>query len=81
MGYDCVCIALEALLQLLLLLLLLLLLSLLALMTLAQHTPFLACWTLIGASRGGVQACGTVFAARAVRQFWLLSGMFVCRST
>ena len=79
MGYDCVCIALEALLQLLLLLLLLL--SLLALMTLAQHTPFLACWTLIGASRGGVQACGTVFAARAVRQFWLLSGMFVCRST
>lgn len=79
MGYDCVCIALDALLQLLLLPLPLL--ALLALMTLAQHTPFLACWTLIGASRGGVQACGTVFAARAVRQFWLLSGMFVCRST
>ena len=77
MGYDCVCIALDALLQLLPLPLL----ALLALMTLAQHTPFLACWTLIGASRGGVQACGTVFAARAVRQFWLLSGMFVCRST
>ena len=77
MGYDCVCIALDALLQLLPLPLL----ARLALMTLAQHTPFLACWTLIGASRGGVQACGTVFAARAVRQFWLLSGMFVCRST